>query len=80
MQWYCRLVIKNSVLDSKVCSWDSLMWETASPRTHKPKIVNESLPSDYATFNQSKSILFFNIGLLLERGKQQNVFTLCFYC
>ena len=22
---------------------DSLMWETASPRTHKPKIVNESL-------------------------------------
>ena len=25
------------------CSWDSLMWETASPRTHKPKIVNESL-------------------------------------
>ena len=23
---------------------DSLTWETASPRTHKPKIVNESLP------------------------------------
>ena len=22
---------------------DSLIWETASPRTHKPKIVNESL-------------------------------------
>ena len=43
MQRYCRLIIKNSVLDSKVCSWDSLIWETVSPRTHKPKIVNELL-------------------------------------
>ena len=25
---------------------DSLIWETASPRTHKPKIVNESLSGD----------------------------------
>ena len=25
------------------CSWDSLILQTASPRTHKPKIVNESL-------------------------------------
>ena len=33
MQWYFRLVMKNSVLDS-------LIWETASPRTHKSKIVN----------------------------------------
>ena len=43
MQYYGRLVIKNSVLDSLVCSWDSLILETESPRTHKPKIVNESL-------------------------------------
>ena len=43
MQWYCRLVIKNSVLDSLVYSWDPLIWETADPRTHKPKNVNESL-------------------------------------
>ena len=43
MQKYGRLVIKNSVLDSLVCSGDSLILETASPRTHKPKIVNESL-------------------------------------
>ena len=44
MQKYGRLVIKkNSVLDALVCSGDSLLLETASPRTHKPKIVNESL-------------------------------------
>ena len=43
MQWYGRLVIKNSVLDSLVCSGDSLILDVASPRTHKPKIVNESL-------------------------------------
>ena len=36
MQRYCRLVMKNSVLVS-------LIWVSASPRTHKPKIVNESL-------------------------------------
>ena len=41
MQKYGRLVIKNSVLDSLVCNVDSLILETASPRTHKPKIVNE---------------------------------------
>ena len=43
MQKYGRLVIKNSILDSLVCSGDSLILEAASPRTHKPKIVNESL-------------------------------------
>ena len=37
------LSLKNSVLDSLVCSGDSLILETVSPRTHKPKIVNESL-------------------------------------
>ena len=42
MQWYCRFVMKNSVLDSLVCSFDPLISKTASPRTHKPKIVKES--------------------------------------
>ena len=37
MQWYCRCVMKNSVLTHKV----SLIWETASPSTQKPKIINE---------------------------------------
>ena len=31
-------------------------------------------PSEYATFKQIKSILLFNIGLLLERENKQNVF------
>ena len=43
MQKYGRLVIKKSVLDSLVCSGDSLILDVASPRTLKPKIVNESL-------------------------------------
>ena len=43
MQNYGRLVIKNSVLDSSVCSGDSLILDVVSPRTNKPKIVNESL-------------------------------------
>ena len=43
MQQYGRLVIKNSVLDSLVYSGDSLILDVVSPRTHKPKIVNESL-------------------------------------
>ena len=37
------LSLKNSVLNSLVCSGDSLILDVASPRTHKPKIVNESL-------------------------------------
>ena len=45
--------MKNSVLDSKVCSWDSLILETASPRTHKPKIVNESLKEDIQIFRMN---------------------------
>ena len=31
-------------LDTLICM-DTLRWEPASPRTHKPKIVNESLNS-----------------------------------
>ena len=46
MQQYGRLVIKNSVLESLVCSGDSLILKTASPRTHLPKIVNESLADE----------------------------------
>ena len=45
MQKYGRLVIKKSVQDSLVCSGDSLILDVVSPRTHKPKIVNESLES-----------------------------------
>ena len=43
MQKYGRLLIKNSFEDSLVCSGDLLILDVASPRTHKPKIVNESL-------------------------------------
>ena len=38
MQYYGRLVIKNSVEDSLVCSGDSLILDVASPRTHKSKL------------------------------------------
>ena len=38
------LSLKKSVLDSLVWSGDSLILDVASPRTHRPKIVNESLP------------------------------------
>ena len=51
----------------------------SSPNIARPLTLRTS-PSDYATFNQIRSILFFNIGLLLEREKQQNVFTLCAHC
>ena len=33
-----------------MCSWDSLILETASPRTRKPKVVNESLPGTFFIF------------------------------
>ena len=60
MQWYCRLVTKNSVLDSWACCWDSLILETASPRTHKPKIVNESLVIVW----QGLQWFIYNFGLI----------------
>ena len=41
---YCRLVMKKSVLDSSL-RFNPLIWETASPRNHMPKIVNASLNS-----------------------------------
>ena len=40
-----NLSLKIVFLDSLVCSEDSLILETANLRTHKPKIVNESLKS-----------------------------------
>ena len=45
MQCYCRLAVKKSFLESGLISLqlDSLVWETAIPRTHKPKNVNDSL-------------------------------------
>ena len=48
-----KLLVQNTIsiadLSLKKCSGliglqlDSLIWETASPRNHKPQIVNESL-------------------------------------
>ena len=38
MQEYGRLVIKNSVEDSLVCSGDSLILDVVSPRTQSPKL------------------------------------------
>ena len=49
-----------------------------SPNIARPLTLRTS-PSDYVTFNQIKSFLIFNIMLLLEREKQQNIFTLCFH-
>ena len=45
MQCYCRIVMKNSVLESGLISLqlDPLVCETAIPRTHKPKNLNASL-------------------------------------
>ena len=50
-----------------------------SPNIARPLTLRTS-QSDYATFNQMKSFLIFNIRLPLERGKQQKVFTLSFHC
>ena len=50
-----------------------------SPNSLQPLTLCIS-PRDYATFNQIKSFLIFDIGLLLEREKQQKVFTLSFNC
>ena len=55
------------------------LWVTVtSPNIARPLTLRTS-PSDYATFNQIKSFLLFNFGLLLEREKQQKVFTF-FHC
>ena len=51
------------------------MITVTSPNIALPLSLRTS-PSDYATFNQIKSVLFFNIGLLFEREKQQKVFTM----
>ena len=40
MQWYCRLAMKDMFTSLQL---DPLIWETASPRTQRPKIVNEPL-------------------------------------
>ena len=50
-----------------------------SPNIARPLTLRTS-PSGYATFNQIKSLLLFDIGLLFEREKQQKVFTLYFHC
>ena len=49
-----------------------------SPNIARPLTLRTS-PSDYATFNQIKKIIS-NIRLVLEREKQQKVFTLCVHC
>ena len=48
-----------------------------SPNIAMPLTLRTS-PSDYATFNQIKSFLIFNIRLLLERERQQKIFTYVF--
>ena len=50
-----------------------------SPNIARPLTLRTS-PSDYATFNQIKSFFIFSIRLLLEREKQQKIFTLSFHC
>ena len=49
-----------------------------SPNIAHPLTLRTS-PKDHVTFNQIKSILIFNIRLLLEREKQQKIITLCFH-
>ena len=72
MQKYGRLVIKNSVWDSLVCNGDSLILDVASPRTHKPKIVNESLDNKTPNIMQRVYMylkcFFLNIALRCESG------------
>ena len=36
---------------------DSLIWETTSPRTHKPKIVNKSLEENLKVLNTFENII-----------------------
>ena len=50
-----------------------------SPNIARPLTLRTS-PSDYATFNRIKSFFISSIRLLLEREKQQKVFTLCVHC
>ena len=49
-----------------------------SPNIARPLTLRTS-QIDYATFNQIRSCLIFNIRLLLESEKQQKIFTLCFH-
>ena len=49
-----------------------------SPNIARPLTLRTN-QSDYATYNQIKYFLIFNIRLLLEREKQQKIFTLCFH-
>ena len=67
----------------KVGHCESLIFITStytvmSPNMARPLTLRTS-PSDYVTFQQIKYFLIFNIRLLLEREKQQNIFTLCFH-
>ena len=48
----------------------SFVVTVTSPKIARPLTLRTS-PSDYATFNQIKSFLLFNIGLLLEREKSK---------
>ena len=56
---------------------DSLIWETVSPRTHKPKIVNESLIKMFVLsnfewpFNTGFTVLknFLIVSLTMRSGE-----------
>ena len=58
---------------------DGFSHAVMSPNIARPLTLRTS-PSDYATFNQIKSILVFSIRLLLEREKQEMVSLLSFHC
>ena len=78
MQLYCRLAIKNSVLDSKVCSCLGLSdgKRLVLGRTHKPKIVNESLHSDIVPEIFWKKLIFkpFDTDSVPERFFGKKIF------
>ena len=60
-------------------NWTWSLATVTSPNIARPLTLRTS-PSDYATFNKIKTFLLFNIGLPLEREKQQKVSSLNFHC
>ena len=55
---------------------DSLIWETVSPRTHKPKIVNELLYIDIYLFTNPKRKWTSNLATVLQYRVIVDFFTI----